>query len=239
VRRADGIFALSLVTLLLAAGIAAPVRANAVQPPCTSQRLDRTDKVAARRAVIKAAGNHKILWSTQKICTWRNRTSKHRTTRVDLQTETLADGSTVERSLHCYDDVPDWKCDEYSGRNLDTKLMLGGKEHKIHLWLPNEFDSGAVHDLLARTFALAPRQTVAGRCAVAFDRTPTTLEQDLLPQLKKSFDPQFDEWYLKIEEWSGRVEVHSGDFFLEFSRSGEVPGWYEFQCWNLDEKIGV
>ena len=154
-RRADAAFAATLL-LVLSLMPAEPVRAEAGQPPCTSHRLDRRDQVASRAAITKAAGPHGILWSTQTVCSWRNRKTKHRTTRVDLQSETLADGSILERSLHCHDDLPEWKCEEYSGRDFTTKLLLGGVERKIRLSLPTDFDSRAANDLLTRAFALKP-----------------------------------------------------------------------------------
>jgi hypothetical protein len=238
VRRADAAFCWVMLSLVLPIMPAGSARADAVRLPCESHRLSRPDQAAARAAITKAAGSHEILWSTQTSCSWRNRKSKHRTTRVDLRDETSTDGSILRRSLHCHDHLPEWRCEEYSGREFATKLVLDGVERRIRLSLPTDFDSRAVNDLLTRALTLAPRQSAAENCA-ANQGVPDGREQELLPLFKKSFDLEGDDWYMAIREWTGSVEIHAGDFYMGFSRSSGTPDRFEFRCWDIYEPIGT
>jgi hypothetical protein len=237
VRRVSGRSFRYCALLVLAGALAAPAHANSHRPPCTGHWLGAADKAESRRAIEQTAGVHEVVWSTRQTCTWRNGRSKHKTVWVDLKTETRADGSTVARSLHCYEDLDNWECEVFLGRNLDTSVVTDGTTHKIHLWLPDELPRDDAEELLARSFALAPVQTVAENCALQFDRTPTSRERELLPHFVKSFVITAADWHMSIEQWSARREVHAGNFYLEFEENRETPGQYDFKCWDLYEPL--
>lgn len=229
-RRVESALGPALATVMIALAAAAPMPVRAGVLDCSrGHALSPSAARTARKAIVDAAGNRDILWTTQWSCVGR-RTSH---TQVDLLTEPRPDGSFITRGVHCYVDG-DWKCDIWDGRHFTTWLVLGGIQRKITLRLPETFDVHEVDALLSKAFALAPEQTVHTSCEAASDQPPDSRVSNWLADFKQSFRLDGTEWFMEISEQNGKVQVYAGSDFLMFSRSTANPARLEYVCWDFD-----